>query len=105
MILQLLNSQQKKRIRFFIGRIDSVDDDDDTYNMTFLRKKVAESSVYFVFPEIEDAIEVEKKNKLYGRLCQSMEGVVHIFSIILMIMTLNSKSHCLKMCINAASLR
>lgn len=48
----------KKRIRFFIGRIDSVED--DTYDMTFLRKKIADDSIYFVYPDNEDAVEVEK---------------------------------------------
>ncbi|PSN47600.1 hypothetical protein C0J52_04586 [Blattella germanica] len=48
----------KKRIRFFIGRINSVED--DTYDMTFLRKKIAVDIIYFVYPDNEDAVEVEK---------------------------------------------
>lgn len=48
----------KKRFRFFIGKIESVCN--DTYEMTFLRKKVLDGNVYFVFPEIDDATEVER---------------------------------------------
>ncbi|PSN33118.1 hypothetical protein C0J52_15543 [Blattella germanica] len=48
----------KKRIRFFIGRIDSVEY--ETYDMTFLMKKIVDDSIYFVYPDNEDAVEVEK---------------------------------------------
>ena len=48
----------KRETRYYVGKIESVDEDASTVDVNFLRQKLSYNKLMFVFPEVEDAGEV-----------------------------------------------